>query len=52
MKKNSSNAKKPEVSKNRQAFHDYEIIEEIDAGIILTGAEVKSLRASRAYRQP
>jgi SsrA-binding protein len=32
------------VVSNRRARHDYEILERIEAGIALTGAEVKSLR--------
>lgn len=33
-------------SKNKKAYHDYEIIEKMEAGISLTGPEVKSIRAS------
>jgi len=33
---------------NRKARHDYEIIETVEAGIVLTGPEVKSLRLGRA----
>lgn len=33
---------------NKRARHDYEIIEHVEAGIALTGSEVKSLRAGRA----
>lgn len=33
------------ITKNKKAFHDYEIIDKIEAGIALTGDEVKSLRA-------
>lgn len=29
---------------NRRAFHDYEILETFEAGIILVGTEIKSLR--------
>jgi len=29
---------------NRKAFHDYAIIEKIEAGIVLKGSEVKSIR--------
>ncbi|MCH7951600.1 SsrA-binding protein SmpB [Patescibacteria group bacterium] len=32
---------------NRRAKHDYQIIDEIEAGVALTGAEVKSLREGR-----
>jgi len=37
-----------EVAVNRRAFHDYFIDEHYEAGIVLTGTEVKSLRAGRA----
>lgn len=30
---------------NRRAFHDYEILETLEAGILLQGTEVKSLRS-------
>jgi SsrA-binding protein len=33
-------------SKNKKAYFDYEIIETLEAGISLSGAEVKSVRAS------
>lgn len=36
------------VATNRRARHDYAIDERYEAGIALTGAEVKSLRAGRA----
>lgn len=29
---------------NRRAFHDYEILETFEAGIVLLGSEIKSLR--------
>jgi SsrA-binding protein len=32
------------VVSNRRAYHDYEILEKYEAGLKLTGAEVKSLR--------
>lgn len=32
------------VTSNRKAFHEYEILERIEAGIALVGTEVKSLR--------
>lgn len=35
------------VTTNRQAYHDYFIAETIEAGIVLTGTEVKSLRDGR-----
>jgi len=36
------------VATNRRARFDYEILERLEAGIVLTGSEVKSLRAGRA----
>ena len=34
--------------KNRSASFDYEIIETFDAGIVLTGTEIKSIRQGKA----
>lgn len=39
-KKNTSN----ELASNRKAYFNYEIIETFEAGIILTGTEIKSLK--------
>ena len=36
------------IAKNKKAYHDYEILEKYEAGIILQGYEVKALRAKRA----
>jgi SsrA-binding protein len=36
------------VASNRKARHDYQIIESVECGIMLTGDEVKSLRGGRA----
>ena len=36
------------VAENRRARHDYQIEETIEAGLVLTGSEVKSLRTGRA----
>ncbi|UOU98905.1 SsrA-binding protein SmpB [Chryseobacterium daecheongense] len=33
---------------NRRARFEYEIIEEVEAGMVLTGTEIKSLRSSKA----
>ncbi len=35
------------VTVNRKAYHDYQIEEELEAGIALTGTEIKSIRAGR-----
>jgi SsrA-binding protein len=36
------------IASNRKARHDYAILDTVEAGIALTGTEVKSLRAGRA----
>lgn len=36
------------VAKNKKAWHDYAILEEMEAGMVLLGTEVKSLRAGQA----
>ncbi|MBM2618944.1 SsrA-binding protein SmpB [Actinoplanes sp. LDG1-06] len=36
------------VASNRKAYHDYTITDTYEAGMVLTGTEVKSLRAGRA----
>ncbi|MES2179556.1 MAG: SsrA-binding protein SmpB [Gemmatimonadota bacterium] len=36
------------VAKNRKARHDYIILDTFEAGIVLTGSEVKSLREGKA----
>ena len=36
------------VAQNRRARHDYDILETVEAGIVLTGTEVKSLRSGKA----
>lgn len=35
------------VAKNKKAFFDYEILEKYEAGVVLSGSEVKSIRAER-----
>lgn len=45
------------ISQNRKAFHDYNIQETVEAGLVLTGTEIKSIRAGKvnireAYAQP
>jgi len=34
--------------KNKKAWHDYEIIDKFEAGMQLTGTEIKSIRAGKA----
>lgn len=45
-----SNARR-HIASNRRARHEYEILETYDAGIVLVGTEVKSLRAGRVNLQ-
>jgi len=45
------------ITVNRKAYHDYHILETLEAGIVLTGTEIKSIRAGRvnirdAYARP
>src|SRR5689334_5209234 len=32
------------ITRNKRAFHEYEILDTLECGIVLTGTEVKSLR--------
>ena len=36
------------VTSNRRAFHDFHILESVEAGIVLTGTEIKSIRDGKA----
>ena len=45
------------ISFNRKAYHDYDIRETVEAGIVLTGSEIKSIRDGKvnireAYAHP
>jgi SsrA-binding protein len=42
-------AREKDITVNRRAFHDYFIDERFEAGLVLTGSEVKSLRDHRAH---
>ncbi len=35
------------IARNKKAFHDYEVVERIEAGLALQGTEVKALREGR-----
>ncbi len=48
MAKAEADAGRRLIAQNRRARHDYHIEEVIEAGLVLTGTEVKSLRAGRA----
>jgi len=36
------------IAQNRRARHDYHLSDNVEAGIALTGSEIKSLRAGSA----
>ncbi|MDR3143962.1 MAG: SsrA-binding protein SmpB [Puniceicoccales bacterium] len=48
MKKSSDGKSAEREIRNKRAFHDYFVDETFEAGIVLRGAEVKSLRAGHA----
>ncbi len=39
------------VARNRRASHDYELLERFEAGIVLSGSEIKSIRAHQVSLQ-
>ena len=46
-----------QVALNRKALHDYEVLERVEAGLVLMGSEIKSIRQGRinlreAYARP
>ena len=46
-----------QVAVNRKALHDYEVLQQVEAGLVLQGSEIKSIRQGRvnireAYAQP
>lgn len=47
-KRDKGHEKRGVIAKNRRARHDYHIDETYEAGIVLAGTEVKSLRDGRA----
>ena len=48
-KKNASDAKAKSraVATNRRAFFNYEVLDRYEAGLVLTGTEIKSIRAGK-----
>ncbi len=36
-----------DLARNKKAYHDYEILEEIEAGLVLLGSEIKAIRKSK-----
>ena len=62
-KKTNASKPKPQkedgkaIASNRRAFFDYEILDRYEAGLVLTGTEIKSVRAGKvdlreAYARP
>ncbi len=47
-KKKKANLKSGLIAENRRAHYDYEILDKLEAGIVLLGTEVKSLRNGKA----
>ncbi len=45
--KKAAHKSDPEITENRKAYHDYFIEERLEAGLVLQGWEVKSLRAGK-----
>lgn len=37
----------PVLAQNKKAYHDYEILEKFECGIVLVGSEVKSVKAGK-----
>ena len=46
-----SNERRRAISENRKAFRDYAIMERVEAGLVLLGTEIKSVRAARVNLQ-
>lgn len=36
------------IAKNRNAYHDFDLLDKIEAGIVLVGKEIKAIRAGQA----
>ncbi len=36
-----------QVAVNRKALHDYEVLQQLEAGLVLQGSEIKSIRQGR-----
>ena len=47
MAREKSEGKKT-IARNKKALHEYHVIEQLETGIVLTGPEVKSIRAGKA----
>jgi len=47
-KRDTAEPKRKQIASNRKAFHEYHVEERFEAGVMLTGTEVKSLRDGKA----
>ncbi len=47
-RKDQTRAEEKDVCRNRRAFHEYEVFDRLECGLVLTGTEVKSLRDGHA----
>ena len=43
----ATNGNNRQVAVNRKALYDYEILDRVEAGLVLTGTEIKSIRAGK-----
>ena len=48
MARERQNNDEKDVCRNRRAFHQYEVMDRLECGLVLTGTEVKSLRDGHA----
>jgi SsrA-binding protein len=46
-KRPGANSNNRPVASNRKAFYEYEILDRYEAGLVLTGTEIKSVRAGK-----
>ncbi len=47
----NTNVKTKLIAKNKTAYHDYFILEELECGIVLVGTEIKSIRQNQVSIQ-
>ena len=48
MARDRQNTDEKDICRNRRAFHQYEVMDRLECGLVLTGTEVKSLRDGHA----
>ena len=51
MSPSKKNTNSKTIASNRKAYHNYEVIESLEAGISLTGTEIKSIRSGKISLQ-